>query len=188
MHIHDITLIGWLHSLACAIALLAGATNLAATKGTPQHKRVGRVYFWSMLALNLSAFAIYRFDIAHFVPFSAGPHVFGFFHWLAVGALAFVVVGRFAASRQSAAFWAYLHPIMMVLSYYLLVGGAINEAFARIDPLRDVARRSAAGLAQPGNAPIVGLAQTAAVAATFVLIVYFMARVAIYRRTLRTAD
>jgi len=185
MHIHDITLIGWFHSLACVIALLAGAINLAATKGTPRHKRVGRAYFWSMVALNLSAFAIYRFDIAHFVPFSAGPHVFGFFHWLAVAALAFVLLGRFAAARQNGVFWAYLHPTMMVLSYYLLVGGAINEAFARIDPLRELARHSAAGIAQPGNAPIVGLAQTAAVAATLVLIVYFMVRVAIYRRAAR---
>jgi len=139
-----------------------------------------------MLVLNLSAFAIYRFDIAHFVPFSAGARVFGFFHWLAVAALVFVLVGRFAASRQIGAFWAYVHPTAMMLSYYVLVGGAVNEAFARIDPLRDLARRSA-GLAQRANAPIVGLVQTAVMAATLVLIVYFMVRVAIYRRTARLA-
>ncbi len=180
MHIHDITLIGWIHTIACLIALVAGGWNIVGAKGTPRHMLMGRAYVVSMIVLNLSAFAIYKFDIAHFVPFQAGPNVFGFFHWLAVAALVFVLIGYYAARHQNRAFWAYVHPIAMTLSYYDLVGGGINEAFARLDPLRALAIASAKG-ARFG-APIIGMAQTAAMAATLVMIVYFIARVALYRR------
>jgi uncharacterized membrane protein len=182
MHVHDITLIGWLHAIACMIALVAGGWNIIGPKGTPRHILVGRAYVWSMIVLNLSAFAIYKFDIAHFVPFRAGPNIFGFFHWLAVAALVFVLIGYYAARHQNRAFWAFVHPIAMTLSYYDLVGGGINEAFARIDPLRALARASAKSVGGQVGAPIIGMVQTAAMAATLVMIVYFIAKVALYRR------
>lgn len=183
MHIHDISPIGWLHTGACLIALLAGAWNLALPKGTPMHRMVGSTYVWSMIVLNLSVFAIYKFDIARFAPFHAGPHVFGFFHWLAVAALVLVLTGYYAARHQDRAFWAYVHPVMMLLSYYDLVGGFINEVFLRIDFLRAIARASAKGASF--GAPVIGMAQTAAMAATLVLIIWFMAKAALYRRGLR---
>ena len=182
MHVHDITLIGWLHTTACLIALFAGGWNIVGAKGTPRHIAMGRVYVVSMIVLNLSAFAIYKFDIAHFVPFRAGPNIFGFFHWLAVAALVFVLVGYYASRHQNRAFWSYVHPIAMTLSYYDLIGGGINEAFARLDPLRALARASAKSAGGQVGAPIVGMAQTAAMAATLIMIIYFVARVAIYRR------
>jgi uncharacterized membrane protein len=180
MHIHDITLIGWVHTLACLIALVAGGWNIVGAKGTPRHILMGRVYVVAMIVLNLSAFAIYKFDIAQFAPFKAGPNVFGFFHWLAVAALVFVLVGYYAARHQNRAFWSYVHPVAMTLSYYDLVGGGINEAFARLDPLRALAVASTGG-ARFG-APVIGMTQTAAMAATIIMIVYFIARVALYRR------
>jgi uncharacterized membrane protein len=182
MHVHDITLIGWAHTIACLIALVAGGWNIVGPKGTPRHILMGRVYVWSMIALNLSAFAIYKFDIAHFAPFRAGPNVFGFFHWLAVAALVFVLIGYYAARHQNRAFWSYVHPIAMTLSYYDLVGGGINEAFARLDPLRALVRASARSVGGTVGAPIIGMVQTAAMAATLIMIVYFIAKVALYRR------
>ena len=88
---------------------------------------MGRVYVVSMIVLNLSAFAIYKFDIAHFVPFRAGPNIFGFFHWLAVAALVFVLVGYYASRHQNRAFWSYVHPIAMTLSYYDLSAAASTK-------------------------------------------------------------
>ncbi|HXL98672.1 MAG TPA: DUF2306 domain-containing protein [Rhizomicrobium sp.] len=181
MHVHDITFIGWFHSIGCLIALVAGAWNLAAVKGTPRHRAVGRIYVWAMIALNLSSLALYRFDIAHFAPFRAGPNVFGFFHWLAIATLMLVLVGYYASSRQERRPWAYIHPSAMVLSYYMLIGGGINEVFARLDPLRALARASA-GAGNAANAPIIGLVQTAAMAGTLLLILYFIVKAALYRR------
>ena len=188
MHVHDITLIGWLHSIGCLIALVAGAWNLAAVKGTPRHRLIGRVYIWSMIALNLSSLALYRFDIAHFAPFRAGPDVFGFFHWLAVATLILVLIGYYASSRQEHRPWAYIHPSAMVLSYYMLIGGGINEMFARLDPLRALAKASAGATGNAANAPIIGLVQTAAMAGTLLLILYFAIKVALYRRRHRAPD
>src|SRR5438128_6275500 len=125
MHVADIIALGWLHVAACLVALVTGAWNLALPKGTPLHKRVGRAYIVSMLVVNVSVFWLFKFDIAGFEPFRAGPGVFGLFHWFAVAALVFVLVGWYAARHQERAFWAYTHPTMMLLSYYDLVGGGI---------------------------------------------------------------
>ncbi|HEY2070950.1 MAG TPA: DUF2306 domain-containing protein [Rhizomicrobium sp.] len=182
MHVADIIAIGWIHVIACLVALAAGAWNLALPKGTALHRKVGTVYVLAMIVLNVSVFAVYKFDIGHFVPFAAGPNTFGFFHWLAVAALVFVCSGWYAARHQDRAVWAYLHPVMMLLSYYDLIGGGINEVFARLDPLRALARASAKTTGQAVNAPIIGLVQTAAMAGTLLLIVYFAARVALWRR------
>jgi uncharacterized membrane protein len=186
MHISDITAIGWLHSAACVIAFFAGANNLIAEKGTARHRAIGLAYFWSMIVLNVSSLVIFRFDIAGFRPFVAGPHVFGLFHWFAVITLVAVLAGRYAAAHQGRAVWAYTHPVAMILSYYMLIGGAINEAFARIDTLHAMALRSMhAANGHAVGAPLIGLMQSAAMAAAFVLVLYFTAKVALYRRAQR---
>lgn len=187
MHVADLSLIGWLHSIACVAALLAGAWNLALPKGTALHRRVGMVYVWAMIALNLSVFFLYKFDIA-FAPFRTGPHIFGLFHWFAVAALGLILAAWFAAPRQSRGFWAYVHPAAMILSYYLLIAGGINEVFLRIDVLRDLAFASARAAHLPraliGQAPVIVMTQNALIAATLLLLIYFAARVAHYRRSL----
>ena len=66
-------------------------------------------------------------------------HGFGFFHWLAVVTLVLVLLGRFAASRQRQAFFAYAHPVCMILSYWMLMGGAVNEVFDRVDWVKRMA-------------------------------------------------
>jgi hypothetical protein len=76
--------------------------------------------------------------------------------------------------------------IAMILGYYMLIGGAINEAFARIDALHTMALRSAHAInGHAVGAPLVGLAQSAAMAAALVLILYFTAKVSLYRRAQR---
>ncbi|MFC4634421.1 DUF2306 domain-containing protein [Dokdonia ponticola] len=61
--------IGWVHTLAAILALLAGSLILAKTKGTSLHKKTGRVYGVSMLIVCSTAFMIYRvhntFGILH---------------------------------------------------------------------------------------------------------------------------
>jgi uncharacterized membrane protein len=187
MHVSDINLMGWIHVVPCLLALVAGGWNILGRKGTPRHIFMGRVYVVSMIVLNLSAFAIHKFDIASFVPFKAGPNVFGFFHWLAVFGLVTVLLGYLAATRQKYGFFAYLHPIMMTLSYYDLIGGGINEAFTRIDPLRAIAVASAKHAHISAGSPIVGLTQSAWMLATIVLLIYFVIKVALYRRGERLA-
>jgi uncharacterized membrane protein len=182
MHVSDIIPMGWVHVVACLAALATGAWNLALPKGTAMHKRVGLAYMLSMVVLNISVFWIYKFDIKQFVPFQGGPDTFGIFHWFAVAALVFIAIGWYAARHQDRAFWAYTHPTMMVLSYYDLVGGGINEVFARVDAVRGFVR-DATGVTTPG--PMVGMTHTAWMALCVVLIVWFLARVALWRRQMR---
>ena len=126
MPIPPISLIGWLHTAVSVVALAAGAAALWARKGSARHRRCGRWYVPAMIAAQLTALLIY----------SGGG--FGIFHWLAVTALLLVALGAFAAPRQARAPWALTHVSCMVWSYYLLVGGAVNEAFLRLALLRPV--------------------------------------------------
>ena len=163
----DITVIGYVHTLLCVIALLIGGFMIFSRKGSPVHRRMGRWYVGAMVVANLSAFGIL-------------PYGLDVFHGVAVATLVVLIVGFVAASRQKAAPWAYLHPLGMIASYYSLVGGAINEAFSRIDVLHTAALSSSPGAA---------LLQTRLVVATHlvnilvfvVLLLVFVAQVARYR-------
>jgi uncharacterized membrane protein len=141
MRLNDISLLGWIHTFFYVIAMITGAMQMARRKGTRSHTRRGNVYFLSMLIANVLALFIFTGEDVIFR--SGKPPVigqgFGFFHWLAVIALALVLFGRVAASRQRQAFFAYAHPISMILSYWLLLGAAINQAFDRVDWVRRMA-------------------------------------------------
>ena len=126
MSVAPISLIGWLHTAVCAAAMAAGAVALCTRKGSARHRRCGRWYVHTMIAAQLTALLIY----------TGGG--FGPFHWLAVGALLLVALGAFAAPRQARLPWSLAHLGGMVWSYYLLIGGAVNEAFLRLPVLRPV--------------------------------------------------
>jgi uncharacterized membrane protein len=177
MLIANISLIGWLHTIACLIALPAGAYVLAARKGTSTHRLWGWWYVGAMVALNLSAFFIYRFDI---VPGrGVGPGRFGIFHWSAVAALASVVIAVFAAIRQRRnVVWAHVHAQAMLGSYYGLIGGLINEMFARIAPLRALALQLTPGAGNITRTALVGMVQGGAMLAWFALAALFFLQVA----------
>jgi len=139
MPISDITPLGWIHTAACMVALVVGAIQLGSRKGTVRHAWRGNVYFWSMVIANVTTLFLYSVDVV-IRPGQKpliGPY-FGVFHWLAMFTLLLVLLGRVSANRQKA-FFAYGHPVFMILSYWLLVGGGINEAFARIDWLQALA-------------------------------------------------
>lgn len=180
MHIDNIGLLGWLHTLACVSALIFGAWNIVVFDRGANHRLRGLVYSWSMVVANVLVFTIYKFDI-NFASNTAGANTFGFFHWLAVSALAFTALGWFAAYRQRHGVWAYVHPIAMVLGYYVLVGGLINELFARVEVLRAMAYTVTESGRRFGS-PVVGMTQSAAMLATFLLIVLFAVRVGLRRR------
>lgn len=180
MHIENVGLLGWLHTLACVSALIFGAWNIVVFDRGANHRLRGLVYSWSMVVANLLVFTIYKFDIS-FGSTAAGANTFGFFHWLAVSALFFTALGWFAAYRQRHGVWAYVHPVAMTLGYYVLVGGLINEAFARVEVLRATAYTATEAGRRFGS-PIVGMTQSAAMLATLLLIVLFTVRVALRRR------
>jgi hypothetical protein len=178
MHMENVGLLGWLHTLACTAALVLGAWNILVFDRGRWHRLRGHIYAWSMIVANGLVFAIYRFDMNFRGPPGAG--VFGFFHWLAIAALVFTLIGWFASFRQRHAAWNYVHPVAMLLGYYVLIGGLANELFARLDALRSLAITMVNGQARFGSA-IVGQTQGALMLATFVLIVLFVLRVALRR-------
>ena len=126
MSVAPISLIGWLHTAVCSAALAAGAAALSTRKGSARHRRWGRWYVRTMIAAQLTALLIY----------TGGG--FRIFHWLAVIALALVALGALAAPRQGRLPWSLTHVSCMVWSYYLLIGGAVNEAFLRLSVLQSV--------------------------------------------------
>jgi uncharacterized membrane protein len=138
MLLTGISLLGWLHSIACLIALFCGAYVLAGPKGTRRHRLLGWWYAAATAAQALTAMGLYRFDIG-FGPLRTGPNIFGVFHWLAIAMLALVLLAIFAARHQRRLVWAHVHAQAMLASYYILAGGFINEAFVRILPLRSFA-------------------------------------------------
>jgi hypothetical protein len=183
MNMDGVSLQGWLHTLACIAALVCGGWNAVMFDRGRWHRLRGLIYAWSMVVANLLVFAIYEFDI-DFAAGRAGPGIFGFFHWLAISALVFTAIGWFAAYRQRHGVWAYVHPIAMALGYYVLVGGLINEAFARIEALRPLSYTMTENGPRFGS-QVTGMTQGAAMLAILVLITLYVVRVALRRRKLK---
>ena len=140
MLISQVTPIGWLHAIASLIALASGAYVLIARKGTARHRFWGWWFVGAMVTLNLSAFFIYRFDVLPGRIGQAGAGIFGLFHWFAVVSLGSTLLATFSAMRQrGSAFWSHVHAQSMLITYYGLLGGLLNEMFARIVFLRELA-------------------------------------------------
>lgn len=123
----DLVPLGWFHGVACLIALAAGAYGFTTRKGSARHILTGRIYLISMVALNVSALGIYRLGVFFF------PHV------LAIVTLAVIAVGWLAVrTHWPRPLWKHIHLSSMIASYYLLIGGGVNEVFLRIDAMRDL--------------------------------------------------
>lgn len=123
----DLVPLGWFHSIACLIALAAGAYGFTTRKGSPRHILTGRVYMVSMIALNLSALGVYRLGVFFF------PHV------LAIMTLVVIAIGWAAArTHRPRPLWKHIHLSAMIASYYLLIGGGVNEVFLRIHAMREI--------------------------------------------------
>jgi uncharacterized membrane protein len=121
----DLFPLGWAHLVASLVAIAIGAAVLVRPKGTAVHKARGRIYAAAIIVTNLTALAIYRLG------------VFFFAHWFAVGALIITAVGVAAAHfKIPRTGWMHVHLTCMVASFYVLIGGAVNEVFLRVTFLR----------------------------------------------------
>lgn len=136
----SLSVIGWIHTIASTVAMIVGAFVLLWPKGNALHKRRGRIYVVAMLVANVTALFIYSLGI------------FRVFHWMAAGTLLFILGGYLAALlHKPARSWVHFHVGGMILSYYMIIGGAVNEAFLHLDSLRQLApaiRARAVGMSQ----------------------------------------
>ena len=152
----DLFPLGWVHFVASLAALAVGMLVLLRPKGTPVHKRRGRIYALTLLVTSVTALGIYRRGI------------FFFPHWLAIAALIVTTAGVLAAHfkiPQKA--WLHLHLTCLLTSLYILVGGGVNEMFLRVDVLRR--------LAPTLDSPAVGLTHLGVIIVFLALIGYFNA-------------
>ena len=153
----DLFPLGWVHLVASLAALAVGMLVVLRPKGTPVHKRRGRVYALTLLVTSLTALGIYRRGI------------FFFPHWLAIATLivdAGVLAAHFKMPRKA---WLHLHLTCLLTSLYILVGGGVNEMFLRVDALRR--------LAPTLNSPVVGLTHLGVIIVFLALAGYFNAMV-----------
>lgn len=108
------------HTLFGFVALVAGAWNLIATKGTRRHRLVGWVYVGAMTGLLITSFGIFE------VFGSFGP-----FHILSLvsgGALAFAIY--FPLRRARYTHWLVHHYMWITYSYVGLVMATGSHLFA----------------------------------------------------------
>lgn len=116
---HDAT--GAVHLGAAVIALVTGTWILFTPKGTQRHRKIGYVYFGSMVTLNLSAFLIYRL-------FGG----FGVFHIAALLSLATVVAGIIPVIRRKSKNWLFAHLAWMYWSVMGLYAAFASEVLTRV--------------------------------------------------------
>jgi uncharacterized membrane protein len=164
----DLLALGWVHFAASLIAVAAGAFVLVRPKGTAVHRLRGRIYAGAIIVTSLTGFGIYR------------SGVFYYPHWFGVAALIVVAIGIAAAHyKRPRRGWMHLHLTCMVASYYILIGGGVNEVFLRVDALRRLAPSIS-------NSPLVGMTHFAVMVLFAALIAYF--NVALLLRRSRPAQ
>jgi len=150
----DLFPLGWVHLVASLAALAVGMLVLLRPKGTPVHKRRGRVYALALLVTSGTALGIYRRGI------------FFFPHWLAIAALVVTTAGVLAAHfKKPQKAWLHLHLTCLLTSFYILVGGGVNEIFLRVDLLHR--------LAPTLNSPAVGSTRLGVIIVFLALIGHF---------------
>ncbi|MGA3399330.1 MAG: hypothetical protein ABSC95_08920 [Acetobacteraceae bacterium] len=150
----NLSLLGWVHTLACLVALALGTTNLVQRKGTRLHRRIGHWYLATILLVCVTSLGIYRL------------HRFFFPHWLAIATIVLVALAYgFAHFQRPRRFWLRGHIISIVLSVYMLIGGGVNEVFLRVDVLR----RLAGGF----PSPVIGGTHYVVTALTLLVLIWF---------------
>lgn len=121
----SMSLLGWLHTPACLVAIASAAWLLVTRKGTRRHRQLGNVFTVSVLFACLTSLGIYS------------RHAWTFAHWFSIFGLVTTgggwLVARFKQPRVG---WRYLHLTLMLLSVYNLIAGGVNEVYLRVTPLR----------------------------------------------------
>ena len=150
----DLLPLGWVHFIASLIAVVVGAAILVRPKGTPRHRLRGRIYAAAVLVTSITALGIYRLG------------VFFFAHWFGIAAVLVIVLGvtaaHFKIPRKG---WMQLHLTCMLFSFYILIGGGVNEVFLRVTFLRRLAPNL--------GSPIIGMTHFAVMVLFAILIAYF---------------
>ena len=178
MLIANISFMGWLHSIACLIALAGGTYVTIARKGTRRHRQLGWWYAGAMAVQAVTIMAVYRFDVILGRTPKTGPNIFGVFHWMAIASFVAVALAILAATRQRRSIvWAQTHAQAMLFSYYLLVGGLITEAVVRIMPLRGLAMAISPRAPNPAATLLAGEAQTGWMMIWLALALWFFLKV-----------
>lgn len=116
------TLLSWLHIGAAVLAMVLGMSVLFMRKGTVRHKRTGYAYVASMLAVNGSAFGMYKLF-----------GTFGPFHVAAVISLLTLVAGmRAVLRRPRKPQWHVAHLTYMYWSVIGLYAAFFSELIVRL--------------------------------------------------------
>jgi len=149
----------WTHILAAFLSIIVGTVIVVTNKGSKRHKKLGMWYCWLMIVNNATSLFIIKAFGRWFFP-----------HYLALIGLAVLVPGYGVTRFKRWRHWLKVHILCMMFSYYLLVGGAVNEAFLHIPGLRPLIEN---------QAPSYLLATTVAFLVCLVITVYFLVR---YRR------
>ena len=112
---------GAVHFVSAILAMIVGALVLSQPKGTVNHKRLGYIYFSSMLALNLSA-----------IPITNMTGSVGLFHLFVVFSLPVTLAALyFPVFARHNPKWKLRHFEFMFWSYIGLIAAFIAEAIVR---------------------------------------------------------
>ena len=114
------------HVISSVFAMAIGLPILVAKKSDRAHTRRGRQFVIAMVILNVTALFIYCYD-GFFLP-----------HWFAVVSLPIILAGFWLARHKPFRNWQRGHIFCMVFSYYLLLAGAVNEAFLHLPVFDDL--------------------------------------------------
>jgi uncharacterized membrane protein len=117
--------LGTVHVVCGALALVLGSVIFLRPKGTRAHIRAGWAYAACMGGVNGTALFIYRLTGR-----------FNLFHALAVASLVMVAAGLAqVAPRRRPRRWLWRHYQYMCWSFVGLLAATNNEAFVRVPPL-----------------------------------------------------
>lgn len=112
---------GLIHLIASIIALITGIYVLVTTKGTKKHKRMGYVYSFAMILLNVTAFMIYNLY-----------GKFGVFHWFAVISSLTLFAGLYPIITKKSKDYIQTHFSYMYWSVVGLYCAFMAEIFSRL--------------------------------------------------------
>lgn len=112
--------LGLVHLIFALVATLTGSCVLGMRKGTQNHKRIGYVYFISMVGLNGTAFMIYGLF-----------GYFGIFHWAAVFSTLTILGGMVPVIRKKEG-WVHKHFAFMYWSVIGLYAAFASETLTRV--------------------------------------------------------
>ncbi len=119
-----------LHTASAILAILSGLAILMLRKGTTKHRRIGKVYVTSIVAMCFLSWFIRKIN----------DGAFSIFHLISIQTLLFVTAGlAFLRLRASTRHWYVWRLRFMLYSYVTLVVTGITQAFEYLPFTSDLA-------------------------------------------------